>query len=216
MPTPDRPAGPLPATTPTAREPQDPLYDATVTERRRLAALLTSLDPDGWAHPSLCAGWQVREVVAHVTMPYRHSAFAVLRGIAAARGSFNRYADRAAHRDTERLSDAELLDSYASNVESTWQPPKGGQVGALSHEVIHGLDITEALGLPGPPAETIRHVLAGAAPKNVAYFGVDLDGARLEAADVDWSLGEGRVHRAPAKELLLVITGRRPLQSLEA
>lgn len=31
--------------------------------------LLADLDEAGWDHPSLCAGWRVREVVAHMTMP---------------------------------------------------------------------------------------------------------------------------------------------------
>ena len=36
----------------------------------RLADLLAA-DVDAWGAPSLCAGWRVRHVVAHVTMPAR-------------------------------------------------------------------------------------------------------------------------------------------------
>jgi len=39
---------------------------------RGLADLLESL-PDGWDTPSLCAGWRVRAVVAHMTVPIRYS-----------------------------------------------------------------------------------------------------------------------------------------------
>jgi uncharacterized protein (TIGR03083 family) len=35
-------------------------------ERRDLADLLDTLDPEQWAHPSLCEGWAVRDVVAHL------------------------------------------------------------------------------------------------------------------------------------------------------
>lgn len=35
-------------------------------ERRDLADLLDSLTPEQWATPSLCAGWSVRDVVAHI------------------------------------------------------------------------------------------------------------------------------------------------------
>ena len=38
-----------------------------------LADLLDSGPADAWDAPSLCAGWQVRHVVAHVTMPARLS-----------------------------------------------------------------------------------------------------------------------------------------------
>lgn len=187
----------------------DPLARETAAERERLADLYATLDPDQWAAPSLCEGWRVREVVAHVTMPYRHSAFRVLRGIAAARGDFNRFSDRIARQDTARLSDAELLASLRDNVAHPWQPPGGGQAGALSHDVIHGLDVTEALGLPRTPAERVRHVLGSATPRMLAYFGSDLAGTRLVATDTDLSLGEGpRVVELPAVDLLLRVTGR--------
>lgn len=192
-------------------DPNDPAFLATVAERERLVALLRDLTSEQWAHPSLCDGWRVREVVAHMTSMYRDSLWRLVRGMVAARGSYNRYAARAALQDTARLSDGELLESMAANTRHPWRPPGGGQAGALSHDVIHGLDITEALGLPGPPVEALRIELDGVKPRNVKFFGVDLAGTRLVATDTDWSLGEGTPHRATAKELLLTITGRRAL-----
>lgn len=35
-------------------------------ERAELADLLATLGPDQWEAPSLCAGWRVRDVVAHM------------------------------------------------------------------------------------------------------------------------------------------------------
>lgn len=190
----------------------DPIARETAAERRRLADLYADLRPDQWAAPSLCAGWRVREVVAHVTLPYRHSAVRVLAGIAAARGDFNRFADRIARSDTARLSDAELLASLRDNVEHPWRPPGGGQAGALSHDVIHGLDVTEALGLPRPPADRVRLVLDAAGPRALAHFGTDLSGVRLVATDTDLALGDGpRVIELPAVDLVLRITGRAPV-----
>jgi uncharacterized protein (TIGR03083 family) len=190
-------------------DPTDPLARETAAERARLAALYAELTPEQWSAPSLCAGWRVREVVAHVTMPYRHSSLRVLAGIAAARGDFNRFADRAARQDTARHDDAALLASLRENVENPWRPPGGGQQGALSHDVIHGLDVTEALGLPRVPADRVRHVLVDASPRALAYFGADLAGVRLVATDTDLSLGEGpEVVELPAVDLLLRVTGR--------
>lgn len=37
-------------------------------ERRDLADFLETLTPEQWQQPSLCAGWTVRDVVAHVTI----------------------------------------------------------------------------------------------------------------------------------------------------
>lgn len=186
----------------------------TYAERERLAALLAGLSPQQWAAPSLCAGWRVREVVAHLTMPYRMASAEEFQAALAAYGmDFDRYADAEAHETTERLGDAELLAVYRDNVRHPWQPPGGGAAGALSHEVIHGLDITEALGLPTVPAERIAQVLAHAGAKNLAYFGTDLSGIRLVATDADVRVGDGTPVPAPVKEILLGITGRRPLPS---
>jgi len=187
----------------------DPIGRHTAAERERLADLLADLDTDGWAADSLCAGWRVREVVAHMTMPYRHTGQAVMAGIAAHGGDFNSFADELARQDTATRSDAELLASLRDNVRHPWQPPVGGQAGALSHDVIHGLDITEPLGLPRPPADRIGLVLGGAGPRQLAYFGVDLTGRRLVATDTDLVLGDGpMVTELPAADILLAVAGR--------
>ncbi len=188
----------------------DPLARETAAERERLADLYAVLTPDQWSAPSLCAGWRVREVLAHVTMPYRHSAVRVLRGIAAARGDFNRFADRIARDDTARLSDAELLTALRDNISHPWQPPRGGQGGALSHDVIHGLDVTEALGLARPPADRVRQVLVGAGPRAFAFFGTDLTGVRLVATDAAFAVGDGpETVEMSVADVLLRVTGRR-------
>ena len=49
-----------------------------------LADVLVSIAPTDWDRPSLCEGWRIREVIAHLTMPARYDqdAFmAELRGI---------------------------------------------------------------------------------------------------------------------------------------
>lgn len=197
---------------PTELDLTDPIARHTADERGRLIDLLTDLDTEGWAAESLCAGWRVREVVAHMTMPYRHTGETVLAGIAAHGGDFNRFADELARQDTATLADAELLASMRDNIRHPWQPPVGGQVGALSHDVIHGLDITEPLGRPRPPADRIRLVLTGAGPTQLAFFGVDLAGRRLVASDTDLVLGDGPVvTELPAADILLAVAGRTVL-----
>jgi uncharacterized protein (TIGR03083 family) len=151
---------------------QSEIFEETCTERARLLALLERLTPEQWGSPSLCAGWRVREVVAHMTMPFRTTPLRFLTGLARARFSFDRYADRAARADTAALTDDELLAQLQDNIRHGWRPPGGGEAGALSHDVIHGLDITEPLGLPAPPPERIATVLRAAGPRNLAYFGV--------------------------------------------
>ncbi|MFG2243754.1 maleylpyruvate isomerase family mycothiol-dependent enzyme [Spirillospora sp. NPDC048823] len=189
------------------------LASETRAERERLAGLLGDLTPEQWDTPSLCDGWRTREVVAHMTMPFRTRAIGVMAGLVRAGFSFNRYADRDARSAAQSTSESDLLDLLRRNIDHPWQPPGGGQAGALSHDVIHGLDFTEPLGLPPAPAERLALVLASTRPRQLKYFGVDLGGRRLAATDSDAVVGEGStVVEMTSKDILLVVTGRRPVE----
>ncbi|GAA0601715.1 maleylpyruvate isomerase family mycothiol-dependent enzyme [Kribbella sandramycini] len=178
-------------------------------ERTDLLNLLTALPAADWDSPSLCAGWRVREVVAHITMAYRYSGPRVLLGMAKAGGSFNRFADRAARADAAAMSTADLLDCLRSNVDNVWKPPGGRYEDALAHDVIHGLDITVALGIDRQvPLDRLRPILEGLRPKQAKYFGVDLSNTALRASDLEWSYGAGEVVTGTAQDLVLLISGR--------
>jgi uncharacterized protein (TIGR03083 family) len=182
---------------------------AVAGERSDLADLLGALAPDDWAKLTLCAGWRVRELVAHITMPYRISTPAFLAGVIRAGGKFDRYADRQARRDAQELSPAELVECLRQNVDHPWKPPGGGYQGALSHDVIHRLDVTVALGIDRQvPAERMRYILDDMQPRQVKYFGVDLSGIQLQATDLDWTYGTGTPLAGRAQDLHLVLCGR--------
>jgi uncharacterized protein (TIGR03083 family) len=188
----------------------DDLRVAVAAERGEQADLLATLRPEQWDAPTLCEGWRVREVVAHTTMPFRTSRGRALMELAKARGSFNRMADNCARRDAAKFPAPSLLASLRDNITHPWTPPGGGAHGALSHDVIHGLDITVALGLDRRvPPQRIAMVLAGMRPKNIKFFKADLAGVELRATDLDWSHGEGTPVRGLAQDLLLVLCGRR-------
>ena len=195
------------------RAPSGHLASETQAERERLVTLFGDLSPEQWNTPSLCAGWRIREVVAHMTMPFRTKPLLVMAGIVRAGFSFNKYTDRDARATAQATSETGLVDLLRHNIDNPWQPPGGGQAGALSHDVIHGLDATEPLGLPAPPPDRIALVLASAGSRQVSYFGVDLDGQRLTASDADVSVGDGpNVVTMTAKDILLVVTGRLPMR----
>ena len=52
-------------------------------------------------------------------------------------------------------------------------------------------------------------VLSGMQPRNVSFFGADLDGVELRATDLDWTFGSGSPVHGLAQDLLLVVCGRR-------
>lgn len=182
---------------------------ATAQQRAETAKFLAGLDDAAWDRPTLCAGWRVREVAAHLSMPYRTSLPRFVIGMIAARGNFDRLADRVARDDAARLSTAELVAAIGDNTQHPWKPPGGGFAGALSHDVIHGLDITVALGRDEPlPLDRMRMVLSALNPRSAKYFAVDLNGIALRADDLDFRYGEGEVLSGRAQDLLLVLCGR--------
>jgi uncharacterized protein (TIGR03083 family) len=186
------------------------LTAAITAERRDLAAVLMGLPAERWDEPSLCAGWRVREVVAHMTMPFRYSMPRFLAQLARDRGDFTKMADRVARRDAESLSASELAACLGDNAEHPWKPPGGGFQGALTHDVVHGLDITVPLDLGRKvPEDRLRIVLDGfRKPKAAQYFGVDLTGIELRADDLDWTFGTGKPLSGAAQDLLMVLCGR--------
>lgn len=186
------------------------IQDLIAEHRHQLAAVLAGLSAQQWEAPSLCEGWAVRHVTAHVTMPFRYSTARFLKELAKAGGNFQRMSDGVASRDAE-LPREELIAALRDNAEHSWRPPGGGYEGALTHDVIHGLDITRALRIEQAiHPEAMRIVLDTIADaKTRKHFGVDLDGLRLQATDLDWSSGSGGPLRGRAQDLALVLTGRR-------
>lgn len=177
-----------------------PTYDG-------LADLLASAPAETWDAPSLCEKWQVRHVVAHITMPARLAPEQFGAEMAAAGGDFTVLSDTVAARDAS-LPLADQLDALRSPLLHAWQPP-GGAAGALNHAVIHSLDVTVALDRPTvAPGEAVVVVLDQLTAANGALFGVDLTGVRLEAADTEWSWGSGDVVRADSGLLVALLSGR--------
>ena len=173
-----------------------------------LADLLAASAGDTWDAPSLCEKWLVRHVIAHVTMPARLTPEQFGAEMAAAGGDFTRLSDTVATRDAS-LPVADLLDQLRSPRLHAWQPPGGGAAGALSHAVIHSLDVTVALDRPQvAPVEAVAAVLEQLTASGGTWFGVDLTEVRLEATDTGWGWGSGRLVRADSGCLVALLSGR--------
>ncbi|WP_404958396.1 maleylpyruvate isomerase family mycothiol-dependent enzyme [Streptomyces sp. 147326] len=192
------------------RKPAADVKAAIAAERRELAALLDGLSAEEWEAPSLCGGWRVREVAAHMTMGFRYSLSKTAWELIRARGSLHRMTDRCAHKDAAAHSTRELTAFLGDNADHPWRPPVGGIESALGHDVIHGLDITVALGLGRRvPEDRVRILLGTVNARTVAFFGADLSGIELRADDLDWSFGTGTPLSGAAQDLLLLAYGRR-------
>jgi uncharacterized protein (TIGR03083 family) len=174
----------------------------------RWADLLATAPAATWDAPTLCDKWLVRHVVAHVTMPARLSPEQFGAEMAAAGGDFAVLIDTVAARDASLPPD-ELLGQLRAPTLHAWLPPGGGAAGALSHAVIHSLDVTIALDRPTvAPQAAVIAVLDVLTASNGTLFGIDLTGTRIEATDIAWSRGEGRSIRADSGSLAALLSGR--------
>ncbi|NUS43044.1 MAG: maleylpyruvate isomerase family mycothiol-dependent enzyme, partial [Mycobacteriaceae bacterium] len=119
-----------------------------VIERQRLdiAALLAGLAPQQWDTPSLCAGWRVREVAAHLAVtPNPPSAAAMLAAALRARGDYNRFIDDLT-RAHARRSGPELVAEIRADASSRRLPKLTNYRNILFDTIVHGQDIAIPLG----------------------------------------------------------------------
>ncbi|MEU6016817.1 maleylpyruvate isomerase family mycothiol-dependent enzyme [Streptomyces sp. NPDC047515] len=194
----------------THQRPTAEIRAAIAAERRQLAAVLDGLSAEEWDAPTLCAGWRVREVAAHMSLGFRYSFPKTAWELVQARGSLHRMTDRCARKDAAAHSTGELAAALGDNADHPWTPPVGGFTAALGHDVIHGLDITVALGLGRRvPEDRLRILLESVDAQTLKFFRADLHGIELRADDLDWSFGAGTPLSGAAQDLLLLTYGRR-------
>jgi len=192
---------------PTSDDELQPLVAASYLA---LGDLLAGMGAAAWETRSMCEGWRVREVVAHVTMPARYDEEAFMAELRECGFDFTTLSNRVAARDAE-LPTEQLVANLRDEVMQHWTPPGGGYHGALSHVVIHGLDVTAPLGVERCSSDpAVRVVLDDLASGGAhSHFGTELGDRTLQATDLDWSYGSGPVVSATAGDLVLHLTGRR-------
>jgi uncharacterized protein (TIGR03083 family) len=180
-------------------------------ERLSLCDALDGLDAPQWSTPSLCTGWTVREVVAHLTLPTRTSLPAMVLQMARARGDFDRMADRAARRRAARSEPKALVARLRGTAGSPRRMPGSSAMDPLVDVLVHAQDVCLPLGIqrrmPVPAAvAALDHVTAS------TFFGAParLEGLRPVATDSAWTHGpaDGPVVRGATQDLLLAATGR--------
>jgi uncharacterized protein (TIGR03083 family) len=178
-------------------------------ERADLAEFLSTLSPEQWEVESLCSGWRVGDVVAHVLSYDELDTRGLIRRFARGRFLIDRvnavgvddYADRAP---------AALLVLLTEHLRPRGLTPGfGGRIGLLDG-LIHHQDIRRPLGEPREiPAERLHAALdfARIAPPIKAFWRIR--GLRLVATDLGWTAGSGPVVQGPGEALLMAMAGRR-------
>jgi uncharacterized protein (TIGR03083 family) len=186
------------------------LRTALESERLAIADVVDTLGPEDWRAASLCTGWTVQDVVAHMTLTSRLTKFGAIRAVLAARGDINRMIDESARARAAEYSPAELAAQLRKTAGSERRPLGTQPRDPLVDVLVHAQDITRPLGLAhAMPAEHVVPALEQVWGSSFYGPRKRLAGLRLVATDADWSAGDGdREVRGPAGELLLVATGR--------
>lgn len=153
-------------------------------ERERLVEYLQTLDDTAWETPSLCEGWTVRELYAHLVANAADAAAFRVEGMGSP--EFNqRQVDERADRTPQQLLEehaeqAALLDGIAESMTpETWESELPGFDGRtlgwgvqrlLEDIWVHAQDIRIPLGAPmtsGPGLDATLEVIASELPERL-------------------------------------------------
>ena len=179
-------------------------------QRKRVADLLDSLTPDDWSTPSLCEGWTVRDVAAHLSLAATARTGETLGYVVRARGNFDRMIDAATLDRARARSTAEIVADLRGIVGSRKLAPGTVWRDPLLDVLVDGQDDARPLDVRvDSPAEAAQVAAGWAWHRRFPFAPARrLRGLRLVADDVDWARGTGAELRGPVLSLLLVSTGR--------
>ncbi|WP_458108268.1 maleylpyruvate isomerase family mycothiol-dependent enzyme [Arthrobacter sp. R3-55] len=178
-------------------------------ERRALIRDLEPLQPSQWKTPSLCPGWDVHDVLAHVIDSAKTTRLGFIRRMLAARMDFDR--DNAVGVERERALDPAKPLVQLQAVASRTSGPPAGLATRLVEAFVHGEDIRRPLGLrrhyPAAHVATALHYQVRTTTKMGGGKEV-AEGWRLVATDASFDHGEGPTVEGSAMALLLAVSGR--------
>jgi uncharacterized protein (TIGR03083 family) len=190
---------------------RDRIWEAIDAQRLRVADLLDQLTDEEWSRASLCEGWTVRDVAAHLTLQ-QLTLRQALPGVVRYRGNIERATRELAREQAQALSTEQIIARIRGMV-GTRRLNTGVTVReALIDALVHGQDIALPLGrqLQIPPdaaAEattrmwTMRFPPPFPATRAAKRF-------RVNATDIDWAAGEGNEVHGPMGAIMLVSSGR--------
>ena len=169
-------------------------------ERLALCDLLDSLAPDDWLIPSLCAGWSVQDVVAHLTLATRDTTWGMIRETIKARGSFDRMTADTARAHARTFAPSELIRQLRDTADSTRRAPLSSHLDPLTDILVHGQDIARPVGRSHPISpEHVVPALSHAVASRWYGGAKRFRRVALVATDADWSAGGGQdeAHAVP-------------------
>ena len=180
-------------------------------ERSECCDFLESLSPQQWDTQTLCDGWKVKHVAAHMSEASTITFGAGFMLLLKNGFNFDKAMLRAAQHDGDLRTQAEIVDTFRAHAKDRTTPPMTKPMVMLCDLVVHQQDCRRPLGLPRQvPEDRLRAVLADAV-KTQPIVGNKkrVAGVKLIATDIDWTYGEGAEVRGPAEALMMATYGRK-------
>lgn len=188
---------------------KDSVWPIVHAERAALVVDLANLTEVQWRTPSLCPGWDIHDVLAHLIDSAKTTRWGFVRRLLAARFDFDR--DNAAGVEREkREAPTATLREFAA-VQNLTSTPPAALATRLVEAFLHGEDIRRPLGIerayPVEPVMTaLRYQLATST--NMGGGKQRAQGLRLTPTDAEGELGTGATVSGTAAALLLAVSGR--------
>lgn len=188
----------------------DDPFAVIATERRAFADTLETLTTEQWARPSLCEGWVVKDVAAHLLVGPTTSMPEFVVAMATSRFDFDR-ANRKLTATRADRSTEELVALIREHADSRFTPPRQDWRAPLMDLFIHRLDCLVPLNIPSDrpldPWADILDFLVKPGTQRLFTKRPPLD-VTLAATDVNWSHGSGPRVAGTAEALALALARR--------
>jgi uncharacterized protein (TIGR03083 family) len=168
---------------------------------------LDTLPPEQWDIPSLCPGWTVRQVAAHITHSTTNWGRLSLELLRSG-FRFNALTSRMGREDLR--TPEEITAAMRAMIGGRRRPPGTAVADPLMDVMVHGQDIAVPLGIertmPIPPAVIVAQRLwTMGFPFNARRRFANV---ACSATDADFSVGDGDVARGPIQDIVMVLSGR--------
>ncbi len=179
--------------------------------RLAFADMVDALDESQMSSPTLCEGWDVHTLTAHMLLPFEVTfarfALASLRH----RGNTARTVDALTRRIATSPA-ADLVAELRSQAHTQVAPRRVGREAQLVETAVHLRDVARPLELGADvPLKHWRAVLDYLVSPSVAPDVMPrgrLDGLALTATDQDWRRGHGKGLEGTSEAIAMALTGR--------
>lgn len=186
------------------------MWQSTLDARHSLISTFEEIEGDQWKVESLCNGWTVQHVLAHLILAARPPARRYVPAVLKARGSFDRANQKLAVEDGRRPP-AELLSQYREVADHRFAPPGWPEAAPLSDILLHSLDVRIPLDVettvPPDHYQPVLRLLFRRVGRS--FTSPNRPQVRWVATDHSWSQGEGPEVRGTMESLALTAAGRR-------